>query len=119
MQATENLLQISNTYRSSGKRHCSKIISKSQFYPNIYFFRKSRQKCESVQSEKNVLIVGAGRVAAPLVEYLHRDKSIGITVACEQMDLADGLVKQFPGIESAYINATEESATLSVTKFTN
>lgn len=86
---------------------------------NIYSFRKSRHKSESIQSEKNVLIVGAGRVAAPLVEYLYRDKSVGITVACEQMELADGLVREFPGIESAYINASEESSTLQVNKSDN
>lgn len=65
-------------------------------------------------SEKNVLVVGAGRVASPLIEYLHRDQSIGITVASEIIEQADGLVKQYSGVESAYLNATEGSTALHV-----
>lgn len=58
------------------------------------------------------MIVGAGRVAAPLVEYLHRDKSVGITVACEKKDLGDNLARAFPGIQSIYLNALENSSAL-------
>lgn len=56
--------------------------------------------------------MGAGRVAAPLVEYLHRDKSIGITVACEKKELADDLAHQFPGVESTYLNAKDNTESL-------
>lgn len=68
--------------------------------------RRSRQKEASPGTiSKRVVIFGAGRVAAPLVEYLHRDPSIHITVACEQKELGDNLVKEYPGIESVYLNA--------------
>lgn len=83
-----------------------------QYFNNC--FRKARQKSENIVSEKNILICGAGRVAAPLVEYLHREKSIGITVACEQLELADGLAREYPGIECAYLNASEGSSGLKV-----
>lgn len=76
-----------------------------------------RQKSESVQSEKNILIVGAGRVAAPLVEYLHRDKSIGLTVGCDQIDLADGIANDYTGVETVFLNAIEGSSSLQVKFF--
>lgn len=65
-------------------------------------------------AEKNVLILGAGRVASPLIEYLYRDKSVGITVACEQRDLGDALSNQYPGVESVYLNAAENPSCLQV-----
>lgn len=77
-------------------------------------FSKSRHKSENVVSEKNVLVLGAGRVAAPLVEYLYRNKSVGITVACEQTELADSIVKNYPGVDSYYLNASEDSSALHV-----
>ncbi|KAJ8965271.1 hypothetical protein NQ314_004234 [Rhamnusium bicolor] len=75
---------------------------------------RSRHKAgpETKISEKNVVIIGAGRVAAPLVEYLHRDKSIGITVACEKTELGEGLAESYRGIENVYINAVENSNSL-------
>lgn len=62
--------------------------------------------------EKQVLVVGAGHVAAPLVEYLHRNSTIGITVACEKKDLSDNLARSFSGIQSVYLNAVENPASL-------
>lgn len=57
--------------------------------------------------QKNVLVLGAGRVASPLIEYLHRDKSIGIRVASDHKDLGDNLANTYPGVESIYLNAVE------------
>lgn len=65
-----------------------------------------------MEGKKGVVIFGAGRVAAPLVEYLHRDESIAITVACEQKDLADELALKYPGVDSTYLNATENQCAL-------
>lgn len=71
---------------------------------------KSRQKeAFPGKPEKRVVIFGAGRVAAPLVEYLHRNPSIAITVACENKDLSDNLSKAFPGVEGVYLNALENT----------
>ncbi|XP_044259729.1 alpha-aminoadipic semialdehyde synthase, mitochondrial isoform X1 [Tribolium madens] len=97
------------------------IASNGKLTPNYEYIQelrksaiKSRHKASSESSsvEKQVVIVGAGRVAAPLVEYLHRDKSVGITVACEKKDLSDNLARAFPGIESLYLNAVENPNTL-------
>lgn len=93
------------------------IASNGNLTPNFEYIQdlrkqnavKIREKnfCESGQKEKSVLIVGAGRVAAPLVEYLHRDASIGITVACEKIELGDQLANSYNGVESIYLNALD------------
>ncbi|KAF2879699.1 hypothetical protein ILUMI_26475 [Ignelater luminosus] len=91
------------------------IASNGKLTPNFEYIQelrlastKSRQKeATAGQIEKQVVIFGAGRVAAPLVEYLHRHPSIGITVACEQKDLADNLAREYPGVESVYLNAVD------------
>jgi alpha-aminoadipic semialdehyde synthase len=98
------------------------IASNGKLTPNYEYIQelrksaivKSRHKAssESQSVEKHVVIVGAGRVAAPLVEYLHRDESIGITVACEKKDLSDNLARAFPRIESVYLDANENHNTL-------
>lgn len=46
------------------------------------------------------------------MEYLHRDKSIGITVACEKTELGEGLSHNYPGVENIYLNASESTSTL-------
>ncbi|KAJ8945107.1 hypothetical protein NQ318_001572, partial [Aromia moschata] len=96
------------------------IASNGRLTPNYEYIQDlrktsmSRHKAgpETKTAEKSVLIIGAGRVASPLVEYLHRDKTIGITVACEKTELADGLAHTYPGVESVYLNATENASAL-------
>lgn len=61
---------------------------------------------------KKVLVLGAGRVSAPLVEYLHRDETIGITIASDKKDQGDELARTYHGVESTYLNAMENSPTL-------
>lgn len=58
------------------------------------------------------MVFGTGRVAAPLIEYLHRDKSIAITVASEQKDQSDSLATMFPGVQSTYLNAYDNPSLL-------
>ncbi|CAH1102551.1 unnamed protein product [Psylliodes chrysocephalus] len=100
--------------------HGAIIASNGKLTPNYEYIQelrksagKSRHKVEmNGSAEKNVLILGAGRVASPLIEYLYRDKSVGITVACEQRDLGDALSNQYPGVESVYLNAAENPSCL-------
>ncbi|CAG9819108.1 unnamed protein product [Phaedon cochleariae] len=96
------------------------IASNGKLTPNFEYIQELRKQSIKTKhkadhreaTEKQVLIVGAGRVAAPLVEYLHRDKSIGITVACEQHDLGNALAQNYPGVESIYLNAKENDSEL-------
>lgn len=75
--------------------------------------RRSRQKENgNSEAEKHVTIIGAGRVAAPLVEYLHRDRNIAITVVCEQQNLGDELAQKYPGIQSTYLNVLDNEDAL-------
>ncbi|XP_050313695.1 alpha-aminoadipic semialdehyde synthase, mitochondrial isoform X2 [Anthonomus grandis grandis] len=92
------------------------IASNGKLTANFEYIRelrkvqsRSRHKSstETSKMEKHVLILGAGRVASPLVEYLHRDKTIGITIACENKSLGDNLATAYSGIESIYLNAAE------------
>ncbi|XP_050499676.1 alpha-aminoadipic semialdehyde synthase, mitochondrial [Diabrotica virgifera virgifera] len=101
--------------------HGAIIASNGKLTPNYEYIQelrkssvKSRLKSDmnGNTSTKNVLILGAGRVAAPLVEYLNRDRSVGLTVASEQRELGDAISKQYPGVESVYLNAAENTGTL-------
>lgn len=94
------------------------IASNGKLTPNYEYIQElrktnlSRHKSNTEKNtmEKNVLILGAGRVAAPLVGYLFRDETIGITVACENKELCDNLSTAFPGVTSTYLDATEPNS---------
>ena len=47
------------------------------------FFRESNsaKMVGDFSSDKKALILGAGYVSAPVIEYLTRDKDLGVTVA--------------------------------------
>lgn len=57
--------------------------------------------------KKRVLVLGAGMVSAPVVEYLHRDDNLYITVCSQIKDESDKLANRYPGVESNYLNVTE------------
>ncbi|XP_058449645.1 alpha-aminoadipic semialdehyde synthase, mitochondrial isoform X2 [Malaya genurostris] len=77
------------------------------------FNNRSRQKTEGCDtSKKRVLVLGAGFVSAPLVEYLHRESNVSIKVGSQIKEEADRLANRYQGIESVYINVEDESANL-------
>jgi alpha-aminoadipic semialdehyde synthase len=59
-----------------------------------------------------VLVLGAGMVSAPVVEYLHRDESVNIIVCSQLKEESDRLAHRYPGVESAYINVKENPENL-------
>lgn len=70
--------------------------------------RSSRHKTvESTDGMKRVLILGAGMVSAPVVEYLHRDPKVHIQVCSHLKDESDKLAHRYDGVESTYLNVTE------------
>uniref|UniRef100_A0A1Q3EWG7 Alpha-aminoadipic semialdehyde synthase, mitochondrial n=1 Tax=Culex tarsalis TaxID=7177 RepID=A0A1Q3EWG7_CULTA len=74
---------------------------------------RSRHKSEgSNVGKKRVLVLGAGFVSAPLVEYLHREGNVSIKVGSQIKEEADRLANRYQGIESVYINVEDESANL-------
>lgn len=56
---------------------------------------KRRTQSQVVSSKKNVLILGAGYVSEPVVEYLSRDPSISITLASALKNQADLLASKY------------------------
>uniref|UniRef100_A0A182P494 Alpha-aminoadipic semialdehyde synthase, mitochondrial n=1 Tax=Anopheles epiroticus TaxID=199890 RepID=A0A182P494_9DIPT len=74
---------------------------------------RSRHKTEgSYEGKKRVLVLGAGFVSAPLVEYLHRESNVSIKVASQYKEEADRLAHRYQGVESVYLNVQDESANL-------
>lgn len=53
------------------------------------------------------MILGAGMVSAPVVEYLCRDSNISINVCSQFKDESDRLANRYPGVRSTYLNVTE------------
>lgn len=54
-----------------------------------------------------MLVLGAGMVSSPLIEYLSRDERISINVCSQFKDEADRLANKYPGVRSTYLNVTE------------
>lgn len=74
---------------------------------------KSRHKIEgSDEGKKRLLVLGAGMVSAPLVEWLHRDKKIAITICSHLKEESDRLAYRYPGVDSMYLNVTENPSQL-------
>lgn len=82
---------------------CIKIIK------ICFNYRRYRNKGDSSAEDgrKKVLILGAGMVSAPLVEYLSRDENVSINVCSQIKDEADRLANKYPGTRSTYLNVTE------------
>lgn len=78
------------------------------------YLSRHRHKSDlsSEDDRKQVLVLGAGMVCAPLVEYLYRDEKISINVCSQFKDEADQMASQFPGIKSTYLNVMENPSHL-------
>lgn len=46
-------------------------------------------------------------VSAPVVEYLYRDEKISVNVCSHLKEESDRLALRYPGIDSTYLNVTE------------
>lgn len=59
------------------------------------------------EETKRVLLLGAGYVSAPVVEYLTRSNDIAVSVAAALRDEADNLARRFPRTEPVLLNVLE------------
>lgn len=59
------------------------------------------------QAQKKVLILGAGYVSAPVVDYLTRDPTVGVTVAAALQEEANKLARRFERTEPVLLNVQE------------
>ena len=75
------------------------ITSNGKLTKDFKYISALRESKEVIQgdfnSEKKVLILGAGYVSAPVVEYLTRDSSIGVTAASALKEEAKKLAERF------------------------
>ncbi|CAO3608325.1 unnamed protein product [Cunninghamella echinulata] len=61
-------------------------------------------------SEKKILLLGSGFVAAPAVEYIIRRPENKLTIASRRLENAEALVKQYPGTVAASCDINDEKA---------
>lgn len=54
-----------------------------------------------------MVVLGAGYVSSPLVEYLHRDQDLRIIVGSQYKDEADALAQKYPGVEPVLLDVVE------------
>nr|SVE92224.1 EOG090X0141 [Megafenestra aurita] len=58
---------------------------------------------------KRILLLGAGYVSAPVVEYLTRSNDVAVYVASALREEADNLARRFPRTEPVLLNVQERS----------
>lgn len=61
----------------------------------------------SGSDQKHVLILGAGMVSSPVVEYLSRDEKISINICSQFKDEADRLANKYPRVRSTLLDINE------------
>ncbi|KAH0553318.1 alpha-aminoadipic semialdehyde synthase, mitochondrial [Cotesia glomerata] len=101
--------------------HGAIIASNGQLTPNFEYIKelrtmnqrsKHKAASDSETQTKTIVVLGAGYVSAPLVEYLHRDGNTKIVVCSHLKDEADTLANKYSGVESIFLNVTERPDTL-------
>lgn len=104
--------------------HGAIIASNGELTSNYQYIQELRQQncLRSRHKESNfagnntrgktVVVLGAGYVSAPLVEYLHRDDNLRIIVGSQFKDEADALANKYPGVEPMFVNVEEKPESL-------
>ncbi|XP_055298286.1 alpha-aminoadipic semialdehyde synthase, mitochondrial isoform X4 [Sitodiplosis mosellana] len=93
--------------------HSSIVASNGKLTENFEYIAELRESSirnrneSSLDGRKQVLVLGAGMVCAPMLEYLYRDEKLSINVCSQFKDEADRIANKFPGIRSTYLNVTE------------
>lgn len=92
------------------------IASNGKLTPNFEYINELREQNNrtkhktiegSPTGKKRILILGAGMVSAPLVEYLSRDNDISMRVCSQIKEEADRLAFRYNNVESSYMNVLE------------
>ncbi|XP_063230692.1 alpha-aminoadipic semialdehyde synthase, mitochondrial [Bacillus rossius redtenbacheri] len=101
--------------------HGAIIASNGKLTPNFEYiqelraasYRNRHKAFPTEESARKVLVLGAGYVSAPVVEYLHRESNVHITVAAALKDEADAIASSFErGVEPALLDVTERPDSL-------
>lgn len=96
--------------------HQAVITSGGSLTPNFQYISDLRAQNKRATSKaafdiaskaKKALVLGAGYVSAPLVEYLARDSNTGIVVASGLKDEADALAEKHSSVEPVLLDVVE------------
>lgn len=95
------------------------ITSNGSLTPNYKYIAELRAKNEEIQKAQEsasatdikhkVLVLGAGRVSGPLVEYLTRDGTVKITSVSSVYDEAHSLAKKYRNTEPVVLDVNKSS----------
>lgn len=104
-----------DAHNFSGPVYNAIITSNGKLTPNYQYIaelrennNRSRHKSDSSsEGKKQVLVLGAGFVSAPLVEYLHREDKYQIRVASQLKEESDRLANRYSGVESLYLDVNQ------------
>ncbi|RDD44671.1 Alpha-aminoadipic semialdehyde synthase, mitochondrial [Trichoplax sp. H2] len=88
------------------------IASNGELTPKFEYIRHLRNERLHVSSprKKNVLLLGSGFVARPVVEYLTRDPDISITIASASIGDANDIAKTYRNTAAMLFRLGEEKA---------
>lgn len=98
------------------------IASNGKLTPNFEYINELREQNQrsrhkslegSSEGKKRILVLGAGMVSAPLVEYLSRDNDISMKVCSHLKEEADRLAQRYNNVESFYMNVLDNQDNLS------
>nr|AIQ77660.1 putative lysine-ketoglutarate reductase/saccharopine dehydrogenase [Nilaparvata lugens] len=96
------------------------IASNGKLTPNFQYIQelrnlnqRSRHKYTMAEGDgdqsKNVLVLGAGRVCSPLIEYLNREGQINIKIGSLLRDEMDSMSEKYPRVSSVLIDVEKSS----------
>ncbi|XP_034232619.1 alpha-aminoadipic semialdehyde synthase, mitochondrial isoform X2 [Thrips palmi] len=86
------------------------IASNGKLTPNFEYIQELRNQTTKQkqlykeETAQRALVLGAGYVSAPVIEYLNRDKNVAVTVASSLKDEADKLAAKYPGVKPVILD---------------
>ncbi|KAK3608349.1 hypothetical protein CHS0354_030804 [Potamilus streckersoni] len=81
-----------------------KLTPKFEYIAELRTKSRSSKKIPVVPGQKKVLILGAGYVSRPTIEYLCRDKNVNVTVASQYKEELEKTEEQFANAEHVLLD---------------
>uniref|UniRef100_A0A8C2K221 Aminoadipate-semialdehyde synthase n=1 Tax=Cyprinus carpio TaxID=7962 RepID=A0A8C2K221_CYPCA len=93
------------------------ITSNGKLTPKFEYIQKLRERRESEQilkkgGMKRVLLLGAGYVSGPVIEYLTRDAGTQVTVASNLLNQAEDMAAKYPNTIAMMLDITRQESHL-------
>ncbi|OAF69919.1 hypothetical protein A3Q56_02349 [Intoshia linei] len=101
---------VSNAIKGAVICSNGRLTDNYQYISDLRFKERSmRASHDDSKIKKKVAILGSGHVSDPLVEYLTRDKSNGITVVGDQLGQLEYLSDKYDNTTPLQVNALKET----------